>query len=189
MRTLSYYLIFQNPVFSSIKTLKQHIFKVIFSPINKFSLSKLKDQLDTLNCWGIYRVSYQCGLSYMGQTKRRLYFRLYEINSVFEINKPTNPPLTNIAGKMTALLIFSLLKLFANPTLHLNFTSSKHSTSMKIIIMLSTVISPSLFYQIVRNFTLNLDSSYFIRLFKYLFLLFSYMSISWLFFLTLVFTV
>ena len=42
------------------------------------SLSKLKDPIHTLNCWGIYSFSCRCSLSYIGQTKRRLCFRLNE---------------------------------------------------------------------------------------------------------------
>ena len=74
------YLIFQNLVFSIVKKfLKKHNFKVIFPPpINKLSLSKLKDPIDTLISWGIYNISCQCGLSYIGQIKCKLRFRLYE---------------------------------------------------------------------------------------------------------------
>ena len=64
--------------FSIAKILKQHNFKVIFSPVIKLSLSKLKDPIDTLNIWGIYSISYQYGLLYIGQTKHRLCFHLYE---------------------------------------------------------------------------------------------------------------
>ena len=84
-------------------------------------------------------------------------------NSVFEIKKLINPPLLNIAGKVTTLLIFILPKLFSNLTLYFNYTSLKHFISIKIIRMLSTTISPSLLHQIVWNITLNLippDSSY-----------------------------
>ena len=62
-----------------------------------------------------------------------------------------------------------------------NLTSLKNSMSIKIIIMLSTVILQSLLYQIVWNFTLNLIFFYFFfifRLYKHLSLLFSYWSIS-----------
>ena len=80
---------------------------------------------------------------------------------------------------MTTLLIFILLKLFANPTLHLNLTSLKHSIFIKIIITMLSAISPSLFYQIVGYFTFSPDS-FFSRLQKHLTLLFSYQSIPWL---------
>ena len=73
------------------------------------------------------------------------------INSVFEIKKSTKPPLLNIARKKTTFLIFILLKLFINPTPYLYLTSLKHSISIKIAIMLSTVISPSLLYQLIAN--------------------------------------
>ena len=81
------------------------------------------------------------------------------------------------------MVIFILPKLFANLTLYLNETSLKHFMSIKIIIMLSTAISPSLLYQTVRIIALNLispDSSYFFRLHKYLLILISYWSIPWL---------
>ena len=42
---------FPNSGFSIAKILKQHNFKVIFSAINKLSLSKLKDPIGMLNCW------------------------------------------------------------------------------------------------------------------------------------------
>ena len=67
---------------------------------------------------------------------------------------------------------------------YLNWTSLKHFISIKIILMLSTVISPSLLYQTDGNITLNqipLDSSYFSRLYKFLI---SYWSIPWLLLLT-----
>ena len=70
-------------------------------------------------------------------------------------------------------------KIFANPTLYLNLTSSKLSKSIKIIIVLSTVILPSPLYQFVRNVTLILFSYYYSslsRLYKYLSVLFSYWS-------------
>ena len=38
----------------------------------------MKDPIDTLNCWRIYSISCQCGLSYIGQTKHRLIFHLNE---------------------------------------------------------------------------------------------------------------
>ena len=93
----------------------------------------------------------------------------------------------SVAGKITTLLIFILLKLFANPTQFLNLTSLKHFISIKIMIMLLTVILKALLHQIVGHFTLNLISpvsSYFSRLHKYLFLLFFYWSNSWLLFFT-----
>ena len=94
----------------------------------------------------------------------------------------------NIVGKMATLLILILLKLFANPNLYFNLTSLMHSAFIKNIVMLSTVILPSLFYQIVGNFTLNLtspDSSSFSRIYKHPSLLFSYLSMHWLFCFTL----
>ena len=70
------------------------------------------------------------------------------------------------AGKMTALLIFNLIKLFAKPTIYLYSTSLKHSISVKILIMSSNVISLPFLYHTVGNLTLNLisaDSSYFFQ--------------------------
>ena len=72
--------------------------------------------------------------------------------------------IANIAGKVITPLIFILSKLFSNLSLYSIYTLLKHSISIKIIIMLSTTISPSLLYQTVGNLTLNLispDSSYF----------------------------
>ena len=96
--------------------------------------------------------------------------------------------LLNIAGKMTTYLIFILPNSFANQTLYLKWNSLKDSSSIKIIIMMSTVISPSLLYHIVGNLKLKLispDSSCFSWLYKYLLILFSYWSIPWLLLLTL----
>ena len=59
-------------------------------------------------------------------------------------------------------------KIIVNLTVHLNLTSLKHSISIKVIIMLSTVISPSFLYQIIRNLVLSLfcsDSSFFFQVF------------------------
>ena len=111
-------------------------------------------------------------------------FVLMSINLVFKIKKPTNPPLLNIAGKMITLLIFTLLKLFAHPTLYMNLTSLKHSISTEIITMLSTVILPFLLYQIFGNLTLILISSDFSSFFQALpvsfHIMLSYRSIPWI---------
>ena len=69
---------FPKSSFSIAKILKQQNFKIIFSSINKLSFSKLKDPIETLYCWGIYSISCQCGLSYIGQIKHRLCFHLSE---------------------------------------------------------------------------------------------------------------
>ena len=58
--------------------LKTFNLKCIFSPVNKLKFSNLKDPIDSLNNWGIYNISCQCGLSYIGQTKRALRIRLKE---------------------------------------------------------------------------------------------------------------
>ena len=114
------------------------------------------------------------------------YISVYmNVNSVFKIKKQTNPPLLNIAGKIITLLISNLLKLFENPTLYLNSTSLKLFIPIKIIIMLWTVISPSLFYQIVGKLTLNLisrDSFSSFRFCKYISFLLFYWSIPFIFF-------
>ena len=66
-----------------------------------------------------------------------------------------------------------------SPTLHLNLTSFKHFIFIKDKV-LSSVISPPLHYQIVRNLTFILispDSSFSFCFYKHLSLLFSYWSI------------
>ena len=65
-------------------------------------------------------------------------------NSVFDIKKPINPPLLNIAQKVILPKIFVLPKLLENPNLYPN--KKNHSISVKIIIMLSTAISSTLPY-------------------------------------------
>ena len=99
------------------KILKQHNFKVIFSPSNKLSLSKLKDPIKK----AIVGESIVLPVSVVGLTCNKLnlnYVSVYmKIHSVFEIKKKINQPLLNTAGKTTTLLIFILPKLFANPPL------------------------------------------------------------------------
>ena len=76
---------------------------------------------------------------------------------------------------MTPFLILILLKSFAGSILHLN--SLNLSISTKIIIMLLTMISPSILYKIVGNLTLvliSLDSAFSLRFYNFLSLLFSY---------------
>nr|XP_042911598.1 uncharacterized protein LOC122272242 [Parasteatoda tepidariorum] len=52
--------------------LKKFDFNIIFSLINKIKFSNLKQPIDSQNSWGIYQINCQCGLSYIGQTKRAL---------------------------------------------------------------------------------------------------------------------
>ena len=73
-----------------------------------------------------------------------------------------------------------LLKSFTDPTLFLNLTSLKHFTSTKTIIMLLTVISPSLLNQNDGKLLLNpipSNSFFSFSFYKHLSLLFSYWSI------------
>ncbi|KFM57190.1 hypothetical protein X975_09311, partial [Stegodyphus mimosarum] len=84
-------------------------FQVVFSPVNKIQSSALKDSISDFNSWRIYSISVisasvicvsvviysisylcQCGLSYIGQTKRALKFHIKEHESYVrkvEINK------------------------------------------------------------------------------------------------------
>ena len=63
--------------FSIVEILKNHSFKEIFTPINKVSF-QVKDLIDALNSYGICNISCQCGLSYLGQTKHRFCFHLFD---------------------------------------------------------------------------------------------------------------
>ena len=75
-------------------------------------------------------------------------------------------------------------KIFANPTLYLNLTSSKHSISTKIVIMLFTFILSSLLNPIVEKISSNLpspDSSFSFRFYKNHSLLFFYWSIAFMY--------
>ena len=123
------------------KILKQNNFKVIFSPTNKLFLFNLKDPIDMLNCRGICSISCHCGLSYIGQTKRRLIFRLNDHKLNIRNQDFNKFAIVNTAGKMTTLSIFILPKLFANPPLYSNLISLKYTISIKIIIMSLTAIS------------------------------------------------
>ncbi|XP_042900825.2 uncharacterized protein [Parasteatoda tepidariorum] len=58
--------------------LKKFDFNIIFSPINKIKFSNLKQPIDSQSSWGIYQINCQCGLSYIGQTKRALKCRVKE---------------------------------------------------------------------------------------------------------------
>ena len=72
--------------------LKKFDFFTVFSPVNKLCFSNLKDSRIPSNNWGIYKISCQCGLSYIGQTKRALRFRLNEHKNDVknqELNKST----------------------------------------------------------------------------------------------------
>ena len=95
--------------FSLDKILKQYNFKVIFSSINKLSLSKLKDPTDALNSWGIYSIACQCGLLTQAKLKAVTLLVMFPFNPstnlIFDIKKPTKQPLLNIVGKMTAFLL------------------------------------------------------------------------------------
>ena len=81
------------------------------------------------------------------------------INLIFCIKKTTNEPLFKIVGKMITLLILFLLKPLGDQTLCLNMISLKYFSTKKIIIMLLSVISPPLLYEIVGKLTLSLISS------------------------------
>lgn len=74
------------------RILNKFNFKVVFSPINKLSFSILKDPINLHNSWGIYRIYCECGLSYIGQTRRSLKCRLKEHESYVkkqEFNRST----------------------------------------------------------------------------------------------------
>jgi len=64
--------------FQIAKVLKSLNFSIVFSPVNKVEFTDLNDPIDSFNSWGIYKISYQCCLSYVGQTKRALRNRLEE---------------------------------------------------------------------------------------------------------------
>ena len=58
--------------------LKKFKFVTIFYPTNKIRFSYIKDPIETKNNWGIYEISCQCSLKYIGQTKRALKYRINE---------------------------------------------------------------------------------------------------------------
>ena len=64
--------------FQIAKILKSFDFKVVFSPTNKIHFSNLKSPIDCMSDWDVYEISCQCGLSYIGQTKRALRCRVKE---------------------------------------------------------------------------------------------------------------
>ena len=60
------------------KILSRFNFRVIFRPTNKFCFPSLKDPVPHSNRCGIYHIPCQCGLGYIGQTRRALKFRVKE---------------------------------------------------------------------------------------------------------------
>lgn len=60
------------------KILKEYDFEITFKPVNKLNFSNLKDPINPFSEWGIYKIPCECGLSYIGQTKRTLKVRLAE---------------------------------------------------------------------------------------------------------------
>ena len=92
--------------------------------------------------------------------KRKLFFLVYEQKYNFrQLETNTSVIDGDIGGKMTILKIWILSKLYANPSLLLDKTFPNYSISTKNIVMLLTIILPSLIYQIVGKLRLNLISS------------------------------
>ena len=106
------------------KILKKNHFKVVFSPINKMFLSKIKYPKHTIYVWWIYSISYQYDLCYIGQTTCWLYFHLYK-HKLYVRQQETNKPATTNSSvrKMITLLILILIISFENPTVYLNLIS------------------------------------------------------------------
>ena len=97
------------------------------------------------------------------------------INSEDEINKQRNQPLLR-CWEDYYTFNFQSAKIICKTQLYIWMRLPWNIASIKIIIILWAVISPSLLYQILGNFTLNLissDSSFFSTLYKHLFLLLS----------------
>lgn len=71
-----------------VRILKKFNFNTVFLPINKLKFTMTKDRI--VRNWGIYQVFCQCGMFYIGQTKRSLLIRLKEHNNCVkkqEINR------------------------------------------------------------------------------------------------------
>ena len=65
--------------FKISKILSRFGFKVSFTPVNKIKFSSLKDSVPTENRFGIYFIPCSsCNLGYIGQTRRRLKYRVNE---------------------------------------------------------------------------------------------------------------
>lgn len=64
--------------FQLAKILRQFNFNPVFTTVKKIQFSFLKDPISTNNNCGIYQIKCSCHLSYIGQTKRALRFRIAE---------------------------------------------------------------------------------------------------------------
>ena len=53
-------------------------FRIDFKPVNKVCFPLPKDPILSLDRWGVYRIPCECGLAYIGQTKRALKLRVGE---------------------------------------------------------------------------------------------------------------
>ena len=131
--------------------------------------------IDTLNCWGIYSVSCQCGLSYIGQTKRRLIFRLNEHKLNIRNQETNKSAIAKQCWENDHTFNFHSAKIILQTHLCIwTWLLWSIPLSIKIIIMSLTVILPFLLYQIVVKLTLYPSPPIYPSGFryKYLFLLF-----------------
>ena len=60
------------------KILRKHNFRPVFRPMEKIRPSALKEPLKLSEAWGIYKILCQCGLGYIGQTRRSIATRVAE---------------------------------------------------------------------------------------------------------------
>ena len=137
----------------------------------------LKDRTDMLNSWGFYIVFCQCGLSYIGEIKQRL---ISSLKAMFKIWKLINWTLLNITRNIITLFIITLLMSSAIPTPYLDLIFLKHSTSIKIIMML-IILFPKISSFLISNCIKSSTKSLFC-LFSYQFfnLLISFHIFFWL---------
>ena len=73
--TLPFFPQISNQISNILKKFKFH---TIFYPTNKIRFSFIKDPIGIDNNWGIYEISCQRNLKYIGQTKRALKYRINE---------------------------------------------------------------------------------------------------------------
>lgn len=71
------------PFFGRLSTkfanvLKQFSFQVVYRPVNKLQFIPTKDPVPASRHWGVYRIPCECGLEYIGQTRRALQVRVSE---------------------------------------------------------------------------------------------------------------
>ena len=90
-------------------------FLVVFWPTNKFCFSSLKDPIRPSNRWGIYHIPCQCGLGYVGQTKRTLKLRVKEHKSCVTKQEISKSAIALHSWNCNHVFNFAVAKIICSP--------------------------------------------------------------------------